>query len=251
MGEVALAYNPIGGSELASSEIIRLENFSTLEKVAPNPQFIDTLPGKDGLYSVNLSQLSRTTVAFKYQVHLDQNLLASHAPILITPAWKVEPTQSFARLSYSLNPEFARRLPEGATTLTLSNVILILHLDPEGAPVQRCQAAGGGLYARERNLVYWRLNEVTLSRDAPSQILRAKFFTESEAKPGTAEARWEITGDQLASWGGIGISRRETTASENEVSDPFADESAVPTPTVAWKEVTAVRKLRSGSYVAS
>jgi hypothetical protein len=253
IGEVALAYNPIDASEQATSETIRFENFATLEKVAPNPQFIDALPDKEGTYSVSVTSLSKTTIAFKYQVHLDESTFASHAPVLLAPAWKVEPTQTFVRLAYSLNPEFAKRLPEGTTSITLSNVIVIVHLDPEGASVLRCQAAGGGLFAREKHLVYWRLNEVTLSRDAPAQLLRAKFFTEGEAKPGSAEARWEITGDQLASLGTvIGISRMETASSENETADPFADEDAAPSsPAVAWKEVKTVRRLRSGSYVAT
>ena len=64
-----LAYNPQDLSAPFGTENIRLDNFSVLEKVAPNPSFIEQVPEKPGYYSVNLSNITKTTVAFKYQVH--------------------------------------------------------------------------------------------------------------------------------------------------------------------------------------
>ena len=236
-------------------DTIRFNNYSSLEKVAPNPHFIESVPHKDGTYSVSLSKIHKTSVAFKYQVHLDTADSESSAPLRIVPAWKQDPTQTLFMLSYSFNPSFSSKLPEGTTSIILSNVILIVHVDPPAtsSKITRCQASNGGVFARDRNIVYWRLGDVTLNKDAPAQVLRAKIVTDGEPKPGNVEARWELSGEQLATVGsGISLSRMESTGEESgEEKDPFADESAAPTPTVSWGDVKAVRMLRSGTYVAS
>jgi F-BAR domain only protein len=256
IGEIALAYNPIDSNDTSTTDTIRFNSFSSLEKVAPNPYFIDQIPSKEGTYSVILPKIHKTSVAFKYQVHLDPANSDSYAPLRIVPAWKHESTQTLFMLSYSFNPSFASKLPSTANSIILTNVILIVHVDPATNKITRCQASNGGVYARDRHIVYWRLGDVTLTKDAPASVLRAKFVTDGEPKPGNVEARWELTGEQLASVGsGISLSRIESAegaeGSGSDEKDPFADESAATTPTVSWKDVTAVRRLRSGSYVAS
>jgi hypothetical protein len=264
IGEVALAYNSAEPPENGSIETIRFNNFTSLEKVAPNPHFIDPVPDKEGTYSVNLSRIHKTSVAFKYQVNLGDSpeTAASHAPLRLLPAWKVEPAQAFLLLHYTLNPAFAAaHLPaeDGASAaVQLSNVVLIAHLDPAGGRALRCNASGGGVYARERNLVYWRLGDVALPRNGSPLNLRARFSTDGEARPGLVEARWEVGYEQFggaAVSSGVGLSRLEPAggpASVGGEADPFADEgSAVTTPTATWRDVKAVRRLRSGTYAAS
>lgn len=68
IGEVALAYNSPGNARQTGLETVRLENFPVLEKVAPNPKFISQVPSRSGEYTVDLSHISRTSLAFKYQV---------------------------------------------------------------------------------------------------------------------------------------------------------------------------------------
>ncbi|KAF2101976.1 hypothetical protein NA57DRAFT_34067 [Rhizodiscina lignyota] len=250
-GEVALAYNHQDLSAPFGSENIRLDNFSVLEKVAPNPAFIDQIPDKPGYYSVNLASITKTSVAFKYQVHHESPTAATrHAPLLLTPQWKVEPTQTSVILAYSLNPEFA--LPEGVSTVTLANMALIIHLDSSGAKAKTARAANGGNFVRERSAVYWRLPEVNLTKDGPVQQLRARFFTDGEAKPGAAEARWEISNEHSVALGsGLSVSMLETKDGQNPESDPFADEDAG-TPAEGekeevWKEVSSVKQIKSGA----
>lgn len=251
IGQVALAYNPIDISAGPfGTENIRLENFPVLEKVAPNPAFIEQVVDSPGTYSVNLSQIMKTSVAFHYQVHLESSNLASFAPILLSPAWKSEATQTSVLLHYSLNPTFELG---DATTVTLQNLVLVIRLEP-GVKTTSCQSKPAGTFSRDKGLIYWRLGDVTLSRDQPTQTLRARFFTDGEAKPGNSEARWEITGDHSLSVGsGLGVSQttRMETKQDGE-SDPFADadENAPPaSPAVGWKAVASVKRFASGTYL--
>ncbi|KAF2835716.1 hypothetical protein M501DRAFT_941406 [Patellaria atrata CBS 101060] len=258
IGELALAYNPQDLLTPFGTESIRLENFPVLEKVAPNPVFVEQVADKSGVYSVNLSSIAaKTVVAFKYQLHLDESNLANYSPLLLTPVYKIEPAQTSAILSYALNPAFNLG---NRTSVTLSNVILILHLDAASTKPISCQSKPVGSFSKEKMLIYWRVGDVTLTPDGTTQQLRARFFTEGEAKPANVEARWEIMGENASELGsGLSVSimvpREEEGRKVEEEVDPFADEGErdkepTPAPNNTWKEIAGVRKIRSGAYTA-
>jgi len=227
IGEIALAYNAADFNSSLGHENIRIEHFSGLEKVAPNPAFITQTAGKEGEYSVNLTNLARgTQLAFKYQLRQDD--AHSLVPVVVTPACKVEPTQTSVIVSYSLHPDYALHGKQG---VTVSNLMIALTL--EGAKASQCQTKPQGTFNKERNLIYWQIGDVTLS-NTPTKLL-ARFATDGEAKSASVEARWEITGD-------VGSPLAVSMLAEG--ADPFADEDG------GWKSVPAARKLTSGNYVA-
>ncbi len=246
IGELALSYTASETSTHASQSI-RLENFPVLEKVAPNPNFITQIPSKAGEYSINISLIPRTTVAFKYQVHVDEGNLAAHAPMVLTPTWKVESAQTSVMLNYAFNPAFAS--PTGRSVL-LKNVVILITL--ENSKASACQSRPVGTFSKEKSMIYWKVGDITLDgyAEAPHKLL-ARFSTESEAKPGNVEVRWEISGDSAAGLGsGLGLSQ-VAAAKEEGGSDPFADEGTMTTPAGAWKEVPLLRKVVSGKYIAN
>ena len=246
IGELALSHTASEAST-KTSEGIRLENFPVLEKVAPNPNFINQVPSKAGEYTVDLSQISRTTVAFKYQVHLNEGNLAAHVPMMLTPSWKVEPTQTSVILNYAFNPAFA--CPSGRS-VSMRNVTVLITL--EGVKASACQSKPVGTFSKEKSLIYWKLGDITLDgyAEAPHKLL-ARFSTETEAKPGMVEVRWEISGESVAGLGsGLALSQMAHSKDEGG-SDPFADEGTMTTPAGAWKEVPVLRKVVSGKYVAN
>jgi hypothetical protein len=248
---VAFVYNSNDFSTPFGTDTIRLNNFTELEKVAPNPQFIDAVSDSPGLYTVNLSHATKTTVAFKYQVRLEESTLSAHAPLVLKPVWKIEQNQASVMLTYGINPAFSQSMGADKTSLTLNNAIIVIHLDPTGPKATSCKAMGGGTFSRERNLVYWRLKDITLSKDGSPQNLRARFFTDGEARFGNVEARWEMHGEHVNSRGsGLSVSVMEQGAAGAEV-DPFADEDATSVPTFSWKDVRTVKSLRSGTYMAT
>lgn len=240
-GELALAHNVEGAASASGTENIRLENFPVLEKVAPNPTFITQLPSRSGEYSVNLAHIARTTVAFKYQVHLEESNLAAHAPVALAPTWKIESTQASVMVHYSFNPAFVSPLKR---SVTLKNVMVVINVDNTKA--LSCQSKPVGDFSKEKSTIYWKLGDVTLDGYAAGpQKLLARFGTESEAKAGSVEVRWEISGDDSIGLGsGLSLSQMNRAGGEGG-ADPFADEGGV-----AWKDVAVVRKVVSGKYVA-
>jgi len=250
IGELALAYNHTNLSPLPSTESIRLENFPVLEKVAPNSAFITQAPERSGEYVVNLSNINRTAVAFKYQVHLEEATLPSHAPMVLTPSWKIEPTQASVILSYAFNPAFASAAKR---SVAMKNVTVAITL--EGARASSCQSKPVGTFSKDKSLIYWKLGDITLDQyDSGPHKLLARFATESEAKPGNVEARWEVSGEHAAGIGsGLSMSHLDISSEgpREEGTDPFADEGATSTPSISWKEVPILRKLISGKYIAA
>jgi len=94
------------------------------------------------------------------------------------------------------------------------------------------------------------LGDITLDGYAAGpQKLLARFSTDSEAKPGNVEMRWEISGEHAEGLGS-GLSLSQSSREEGG-SDPFADEGTVSASTGAWKEVPVTRKIASGKYMAS
>ncbi|KAK3062486.1 hypothetical protein LTS18_003968, partial [Coniosporium uncinatum] len=261
VGEVALAFNPTDISSPFGTKSIRLDNFQVLEKVAPNPVFIEALSDgvdKQGYYTVNLSNCTKTSVAFKYQVHMDSSNNAAHVPLLLNPQWKVEPSYTSVIMTYSFNPSFI--IPNDKSSITLSNVLLFIHLDPTGARATAAKSMpAGGTFSKERQVIYWKYDELTLARDSPPQHLKARFFTESEAKPGATEARWEIgPGEQTEGLGSaLGLSVKEDDSPKaGTEDDPFADEGEPGEKKAedgqeTWRAIAPLRKIRAGTYSAS
>lgn len=246
IGEVALAYNAADFNSPFGQETIRLEGFEKLEKVAPNPAFISDSAAK-GEYSVNLSHIQKTNVAFKYQLAPSAGASASeHAPLLLNTAWKIQAGTAMCIVSYSLNPSFT--LPPGSDgSVFISNLTLVLHLDPAGAKAQSCQSKPVGTFDRTRNLIYWTLGDVSLTSQ-PQKAL-AKFVTpDGEVKAGHLEAKWELTGGRGVGAAGSGLQIQIKDEDGAGEADPFADERSSTDAT--WKAVEGHRKVVAGTYHA-
>ena len=244
VGEMALQHKAGDGTSSSPSESIRLENFAVLEKVAANPTFITQNPAASGEYIVNCLKIARPGVAFKYRVHLDDSNHGAHAPISLTPNWKIESTQASVILSYHLNPSF---LGASRKKVLLKNVIIFVSI--EGAKANSCLSKPAGIFAKDKSLIYWKLADLTLE-DTPQKLL-ARFSTEGEAKAGGAEAKWEMMDEQAVGLGsGLSISQGSNGKDDKGCNDPFADEDTGTLGTT-WKSVPLTRRIVSERYLAS
>lgn len=262
-GEIALTYNkdpandsPLPPSKLVKilcirsmliqidNETIRINNFPNLEVIGPNRTFIHPVsPDKTDEYTINLNPiLARSSAAFTYRVHNDDSTLASQAPLLLRPAWKLQGDKLNLLIEYSLSPA------SGANSITFNNLVIVALYN--GSRPTACQTKPTGTHIKEKSLVYWRLGDVTLSHEPHKVICRLVGSEGAMPEPGHIEARWEVHGD-LEGGSGISISRLEPGKGKEKVDDPFADESAAPpSPVGTWRDVTLSRKAVSGKYEA-
>lgn len=242
-GEMAMIYN---GQVMKAKEVVSLENFAVLHKVAPNPQFVVSIPERSGEYQLDLQAISKSQVGFKYQVHLEENALGSHSPLLLSPVWKIEPHQASVIVNYKFNPTLTANVDK----VILSNVVMVLHI--ENAKATSCMSKPVGTFSRERSQIYWKLGEVVVKKNAAEQRVLARFATDGEARAGTVEARWEVNSDQANGLGSdLGLSiKDDPIGKKGTASDPFSDEV---TNDIAahYKSVAVVRKLVSGKYIVN
>ncbi|KAJ5937754.1 hypothetical protein N7454_004096 [Penicillium verhagenii] len=267
-GELALAHNVAPGFA-ADSLRIRLDNFSILEKVAANPHFVqetskDTGDEKRGEYNLQLGSISRPmpTVAFKYQLHLDQSNSSSYCPVIFKPAWNLQGSQASAIIFYSLNPAF---VSQPVQSITLKNVILTVGLDiaaedeitkqPRESIAHATSAVmhpnSGATFRRKNSTVTWRIPELEVK--APGSGDDGKFlvrFSTSTPGPrrGNVEAKFELHSTESASR--LGVSRAVSESTQQEI-DPFADTGKQSPAPASWQEVPTSRKLVGGKYVSA
>lgn len=271
VGELALAYNPVPDSPSGSARV-RLDNFQVLEKVAANPNFVSEAPSdrdkehadeKRGEYTVLLPSISRPapTVAFKYQVHIDQSNTSAYCPVIFKPVWNLEEFQASAIIFYSLNPEFTSATP--VESITLRNLFLTVNLDTspadqtsESREVAHATNAvmypnTGATFRRKHSAVIWKLPELEVKGGEDDKFL-VRFSTSSSwPKKGKVEAKFDLHATPASSTLGISAASME---SQRE-PDPFADEDSraesPETQQTTWKEVPTARKLVAGKYVSS
>ena len=254
VGELALSYISNEAFPSGEHEMIRLENFQMLEKVAVNPTFVsggssakgkEVATGSDqpGEYNIALTAIKRPspTVAFKYQLHLNESHLSVFSPIILQPAWQIQEGQASAIMVYFLNPDF------GTTTITLSNVIISVAIDTNAGETKISNAMmmpqAGASLKKKQHLVLWRLPELTVTPE--HQRLLVRFITTGAiAKAGPVEAKWELNG---STGSGLSVSVLSSAARS---ADPFADEEVEKSPSKSWEGIACMKKLVSGRYTA-
>lgn len=212
---------------------------------------MNEVPSQPGEYTLNLANIGKSAVGFKYRVHVDDSNLRSTAPLVLKPAWKPQGDKLGLVIEYQLNPARA-----SSASTTINNLVLVANYT--GAKATGCQTKPTGTHMKEKSLIYWRLGDVTLTNDGTWQKVVARLTGSEGAapQPGLLEARWEISSSVGDIGSGLGVSRLDTGGRLKEESDPFADESAA-TPTTAtseesgsWVHVQGARKVVSGKYEA-
>lgn len=281
VGELALAYSPRPDVQSANARV-RLDNFQVLEKVAANPHFISEIPAgeketeqdqtddKRGEYSILLSSISRPapTVAFKYQVHLDQAGASAYCPVILRPAWNLEEFQASAIIFYSLNPEFICGVP--GESVTLRNLVLSVNLDtsPEDETTKQPREVAhatnavmhpntGATFRRKHSTVTWRLPELEVKPGEEGKFLVRFATSTSGPRKGKVDAKFTLPIAQAQAGTRLGVSIASPKAeTHRNGSDPFADEDAGAQPPMdqaptVWNEVPTARKLVAGRYIST
>ncbi|KAK0386029.1 hypothetical protein NLU13_5866 [Sarocladium strictum] len=249
-GEIAFAYNVDEDNADKSHETIKINDFPNLERIGPNRIFVqNSSPDHPDQYSLDVSHLTKTAIAFSYRVFAEDpqaQHLAKNAPIVLKPAWKPQGDKLGLLLQYALNP--ACDFP---TPVTLHNVVFVATYEGRASGAQ---TKPSGTHLKEKHLVYWRLGDVTLTAEFQKIVCRIVGAEGVEPHAGHVEARWEYSSPANETPGsGITFSRLvEGKGKGKEVSsdDPFADDGNIAQPEQSWVSVPLVRKLVSGKYEA-
>lgn len=230
-------------------EIIRINEYSNLEAIGPNRTFIHPSSAeKPDEFTLDMAALSsKSSIAFTYRVHIDESTMARQAPLLLKAAWKPQDDKLGLVLEYSLNPAC------GVESVLVNNLVLVAVY--QGTRGSACQTKPTGTHIKEKQLVYWRLGDMTL--DAKTHKIVARIIGQDGVapEPGHIEARWEVNGASSASGigSGITVSRLEAgKGKERELTedDPFADETLNVEPSAGWVGVETQRRFVSGKYEA-
>lgn len=261
-GEIAFVYNGAEASDskskssvrflnrttqltcISAHETIKINNFSSLEKIGPNRIFVqNSSPDQHDQFSLDLSHLDKTATAFSYRIFAEETdppSLAAYAPLVIKPAWKPQGDKLGLLLQYQLNPGCKIAEP-----VSLHNVVIIATYEGKASSVQ---TKPSGTHLKDKHLVYWRLGDLTLTSEVQKIVCRIVGPDGTAPTPGRVEARWEYSGsgDQTASLSGISVSRLDAKGKGKEVEkDPFSDADS---PSQSWTPVALTTKLVSGKY---
>ncbi|PHH61639.1 hypothetical protein CDD81_8103 [Ophiocordyceps australis] len=245
-GEIAFSNNSSNSTK--SHEMIRINNFSRLERISPNRIFVhNASPDQPDQFSLDVSHLSKTTIGFSYRLLADDAhesaALVQHAPLLLKPVWKPQGDKLGLLLQYRLNPAATAF----TSPVTLHNVVFIVTYEGRASGAQ---TKPSGTHLKDKHIVYWRLGDVELTPDTQKLVCRIVGLEGVAPLPGHVEARWEYAAPGNEALGsGISISKLaddKGKAIEATEDDPFADESV----NQSWLDVPLQRKLVSGKYEA-
>lgn len=258
VGEVAFAMNGLPEDD---TETIRLSNFQILEKVAANPTFVRAVvsdKGKEketeaGEYTVDVNAIRKSTptVALKYQIHLEAEIVATYSPVLVTPAWQCQQGRVSVIVLYALNPSF---VGVSSGEVVLKNVVITVSLDTtDGTKATSAMMSPqqGASFKRKAGAVVWRMSELKIHGTEQEKLLvRFTSATPADAVPkkGTVEAKWEYEQVGAGTAQQLGVTRL-VEAEGGEEADPFADDGEAKTGK-SWADVSTRRKLISGRYSA-
>lgn len=245
-------------------QTVRINGFDNIESVSPNSIFVQAPSSSAGEYVLDVSHLSKTSVAFTYKLQGGSDddgpfapppppALQSRVPLLLRAAWKPAGDKLGLVLEYALNPAAA-----AAAVAHVQNLILVASYEGRATSAQSRPTC---THLRDKHMVYWRVPDAALapgqwhkvvcrvsSGPAGAAAAAAAVEAGAELKPGRVEARWEYV-PAAATPADVTLSRLEPAPAEGKgkekaaaaaaaalgddlaeepEADPFADEQLTP-----------------------
>ncbi|CAI2164398.1 12077_t:CDS:10 [Funneliformis geosporum] len=240
-GEISLQYNFPTVRDHSHSVRIRIDNFETLEKSAPNTSYLRPAPGLVGLYDIDTCLLSlaggTSVVVMKYQVHIDPESKNIYVPLQVIPHWKCESNLTSLAVSYQVNPECKLKG-------NLSELSFIVPVDGEVGTVQ---SKPTGVWSMEKQRIYWQVDDVDLSTPPERKRILARFETGKASNPAPAAVRFLCKGQLLSNISidivpsvsnGIGVQEQENSNNPGKFESVFK-----------FQEISC--QVSSGKFIAS
>lgn len=252
IGEIAFSF--INEESTVPSQIIELQlksNNNQLPNFMVNPMFLEQISSAEAnVANFKISDVSqllmRTVGGLKYM------LSSPLAPIVITPVWKHEPTQSTVIISIKpLNSSIVEDYLSNGGVIKLTNVLISASI--QGAIVSTAATKPSGTLNKDKGRVTWLAkDDVVFSSQAQEVRYVARFITNQQASEseGGVQVKFNIGhedgGDALAA---LNVDLDILAKGKNVVEDPFGDNEGEEHHAVAdWVSVPTLKSIVSGSY---
>lgn len=174
-GEAAFGYR---GEPVASgAAYLRFVN-AGLDRVMPNPQFVQAISGGDfsngtstpgtTIFRINLENIYNKqygAVGLKYSGPY------GGVPVVFSPIWRVEKNQSSLMLTYKLSDEVASVIDH----IVLQDLVITVPV--EGGPAVAAQSKPPSTFNKEKQRIVWRFNSPFTVKKGSEERLLCRFTT--------------------------------------------------------------------------
>lgn len=252
IGEVAFSF--ISEDNVAPEDIelqIETSTGAPLPNFMVNPMFLEQGPidGESAKFKINNAAqlLMRTVGGLKYMLNNPV------APVVITPVWKHEPSQSTVIISIKpASGEAMESFFANGGSVKLTNVLISASI--QGALVTTAATKPSGTLNKDKARVTWLAkDDIVFNAQHMEERYVARFMTNQEASESESgvQVKFNVASadgaHQLAS---LNAGLTIVAKGENIVEDPFGDgENEAETDVESeWKSVPTLTSIVSGSY---
>lgn len=217
VGELSIAV----GSSLAGTVKpvhIRIEAFEQLEKAAPNPAFLQAVPGGStpGEYLLDVKSLleqgvtsglpssGSQAVVLKYQVHISESRKSEYVPLSLHAQWRCEPHQTSLLMTYTPNSacRFSTVDAGESSATVLQDLQFAVQIQP--STVNNIMSKPTATFVSETKSLFWKLND-KISLTSPSsevhKLLARCQIEGAQTVPTPVHLKWKIIGKTISSLG--------------------------------------------------
>ncbi|RIA99068.1 Muniscin C-terminal mu homology domain-containing protein [Glomus cerebriforme] len=232
-GEIKIQYNFPTIRDHSHPIRIRIKNFETLEKSAPNTSYLRSVPDYVDQFDIDTGLLSLAggtiVTVMKYQVHIDPESKNTYLPLQVIPHWKCESNLTSLAISYQVNSE---------CKLT-GNLSELSFIAPVNGQVGNVQSKPSGVWSMEKQRMYWQVDDINLSLPSERKRILARFETEKASNPAPVAARFLCKGQLLSN---ISIEIVPSTPNGNGIKGEFESD-------FKFQEISC--QVSSGKFIAS
>lgn len=241
-GEVALGYNE-GANEITPSyTYVRVNNTSSIEKIASNPAFVQAV--SPGLFKVFISSgligLKTGVVGIKYSRE------KASLPVVFMPIWRIEERQLSLMLVYRLGDGYQ------GDQVELSNLNITVPI--EGGTASSAQSKPVASFNKELQRITWRFNEPLRIKRGSEERLLCRFVTDGPAREAAGGIKIKFAINNSLPLGPNPITldyrakERDPFLAEGESEGSTENLTSNGASTGGWRQVPCMRTVVAGRY---
>ncbi|KAJ1020047.1 hypothetical protein NDA16_004327 [Ustilago loliicola] len=192
---------------------IRIEAFEQLEKAAPNPAFLKTVPGgtTPGEYLLDVKSLleqgvgsglpgsGAQAVVLKYQLHVSESRKQEYVPLSLHAQWRCEPHQTSFLMTYSPSSQCKF---SGEGPAVLQDLQFAVQIQP--STVSNIMSKPTATFVAETKSLFWKINEnlsLLGGETEVNKLLGRCQIEGAQTVPSPVHLKWKVLGKTISSLG--------------------------------------------------